>query len=69
MIPCIGDVWRVAYGGGQGLVLVTNVTIGCRIGYEECTVTYRVLSGNGEGRTDWDIINSRTRWRWRKVTD
>ena len=69
MIPCIGDVWQVTRGGKHNFVLVTNVAIVPHTVHEEYEVGYQILRGNGEGRTDWDIINSRTRWRWRKVTD
>ena len=66
MIPCMGDVWQVAYGGKQNFVLVTHVT-GER--WEDAFVHYQVLSGNGQGKKSSLLLVNSDRWRWRKVTD
>ena len=66
MIPCVGDVWQVAYGGRQNFVLVTHVT-GER--WEDASVDYQVISGNGQGQKGFLRLAEVDRWRWRKVTD
>ena len=66
MIPCIGDIWQVDYGGRKNFVLVTHVT-GER--WDDTFIDYQVLRGNGQGQKGWLRLAESERWRWRKVTN